>query len=215
MVVQIYITSYNRPEMLQSVLDHLDEYDVNISIYDDGSDKPLDDERVVRLAHGGKENYWKVWAKMLHNAETNLADLYIFMPDDFQALQVDRIKELHHRYKHTEYIYNIINDGRTKQWVGLEPFDVDEHTTRVGFTDCGFFCNRPALHKLGFYMKQTPTRWWEQGENISSGVGMMLSERAHRQRIPIYLPKTSLAYHGDHDSMMHPQERKNNPLKSK
>jgi len=214
MVIQSYVFTYNRPLMLERVVCHLEGFS-NVTIYDDGSDEPLQDERVVRLPHQGKRNYWKIWNKALHNAENTLADLYIFMPDDFEDLDIDKVLELHHKFKGEGYIYNIINDGRTKQWIGQEPMPIDDFTTRVGFTDCGFFCNRPTLHKLGFYMKDPRDKWFEQGENISSGVGMMLTNRAHRQRIPIYLPKESLAYHGDHESKMHPEERKNNPLRSK
>lgn len=215
MVIQVYITTYNRPEMLDRVVSHLDKFGVNVTIFDDGSDFPREDERVIRLPRQGKRNYWKIWNKMLHHAEDNLADLYIFMPDDFQDLDIERIKELHGKFKHEGYVHNIINDGRTKQWIGQEPIKIDEETTRVGFTDCGFFCNRPALHKLGFYMDAPMEKWWSKGENISSGVGMMLTRRLHFARVPIYIPNKSLAYHGDHESMMHPEERKNNPLKSK
>jgi hypothetical protein len=31
----------------------------------------------------------------------------------------------------------------------------------------------------------------------------------------MYTPKKSLAFHGDHESKMHPEERKKNPLISK
>lgn len=201
--------------MLDRVVSHLDKFGVNVTIFDDGSDFPREDERVIRLPRQGKRNYWKIWDKMLHHAEDNLADLYIFMPDDFQDLDIERIKELHGEFKHSEYIYNLVNDGRLKQWIAFDPKKIDDNTMQIGFTDCGFFCNRPALHTLGFYMKDPRDEWFRQGEHMSSGVGMMLSHRAYRTRIPIYLPSKSLAYHGDHDSVMHPQERKNNPLKSK
>lgn len=194
---------------------HLESHGVKLTVYDDGSEVRIKDPRFLYLKHHGKRNYWKVWNKMLHHAENCLADLYIFMPDDFQDIDIERIKELHHQFKHEGYFYNIINDGRVKQWINQEPKPIDDFTTRIGFTDCGFFCNRPALHKLGFYMKDPRDKWFEQGEHISSGVGMMLTNRTHRARIPIYLPKESLAYHGDHESKMNPEERKKNPLISK
>jgi len=63
-------------------------------------------------------------------------------------------------------------------------------------------------------MKRPPRDWFNHMENISSGVGMMLSKRMHAAGVKIYKPKKSLAYHGNHESKMHGEHRTNTPLKS-
>ena len=86
-------------------------------------------------------------------------------------------------------------------WVNKACVDMGDKYS-IGFVDCGFFCNRETLEKIGFFMKQPPRDWFNRGENISSGVGMMLSKRMHTAGVKIYKPKKSLAYHGNHESKM-------------
>jgi hypothetical protein len=134
------------------------------------------------------------------------------MPDDFQHIDIEAIKRIH-ATNNTPYAFNIINDGRRKCWVNVACVDMG-YKYRVGFVDCGFFCGRETLEKIGFYMNRPPKGWFERGENISSGVGMMLSKRMYEARIKVYKPKKSLAFHGEHESKMHKDERIKTPLKS-
>jgi hypothetical protein len=82
---------------------------------------------------------------------------------------------------------------------------------RIGFVDCGFFCNREALERIDFSLGSLPVDWFKY-ENRSSGVGMLLSTGFSSTRVKMYKPKKSLAFHGDHESKMNPQERKETPL---
>ena len=56
---------------------------------------------------------------------------------------------------------------------------------------------------------------WFNDKSKSSGVGYQLSRRLIQLDIPMYKPIKSLAKHGGHESIMHTEERKLNPLKSK
>ena len=154
----------------------------------------------------GKEVFWRGFNILFLDAEYTNAELYIFTPDDFIDIDLDRIKEIHNEYKHEPYVYNIINDGRSGQWTGIQERVIDEHTIMCGFTDCGFFCNREALESIGFYVTDPKKK------DGSSGVGQQLSMRFMLKRIVMYKPVKSLATHGDHESIMHPEERKQNPL---
>lgn len=203
MRIVAYITSYKRPDMLQAVVSHLEANGVECFVYEDG----------VTHEFRGKRGFWKTWDDMLKHAKENKADIYIFSPDDFLNIDVERIKELHEQFKKHLYIYNLINDGRRMQWIRQEPKQIDENTIQVSFTDCGFFASRFTLEYLGFKIGEVHHSWFDR--NGSSGVGHQLTVRCKSKNIPCYTPVKSLAFHGDHESVMHPDERKKNPLISK
>jgi hypothetical protein len=95
-----------------------------------------------------RQDFGSVGLLRFKTAEATNDDLFIFMPDDFEYLQVDKIKQLHELHKHEPYAYNIINDGRLSCWFSFTPKKLNDNTTQVGFVDCGFFCNRAALRKV-------------------------------------------------------------------
>lgn len=215
MVIKPYIFSYNRPEMLAGVYSHLRSFDLCPTIYDDGSDFDLVLPNLKIDKHRGKEGFWFTWNKCLVDAEATDADIYLFMPDDFENINIPEIKEIHTQLKHRPYAHNIINDGRNdKCWTNIRATKQGDNRYRVGWVDCGFFCNREALEEIGFYMARPPRGWFARREGISSGVGMMLTHRLNEARVACYRPIRSLAEHGEHESMMHPEERKKNKLKS-
>ena len=200
-----YLFTYDRPKMLKERLQELNDKGIRPIVLNDG----------VTFPHRGKRNFWKTWHEVLQDAEKNEADIYLFMPDDFENLDVERIKDLHEEYKAKPYVYNLINDGREKCWTGIEPKKWTDNTELIGFTDGAFFCNRQAFERIGFYMKDPKEKHFKRGENISSGIGMMLTLRLNYRKVLVFRPYKSLAYHGNHESKMHPEERKNNPLISK
>lgn len=216
MKIRAFITTYDREEMLRETVTHLNKNGIIPIIKDDGSNYPIDLPQYFRHNHRGKKGYWKTWDEILKTCETSEAELYLFMPDDFQDLDVERMVKLHNKFKGEPYVYNLINDGREWEWVKTIPLEIDEETIQIGFCDCGFFCNREALEKIGFYMKEVSKKRWEvYGEQTSSGVGQRLTKRLNENRVKIYKPVKSLCYHGDHESKMHREERKRNPLISK
>jgi len=56
---------------------------------------------------------------------------------------------------------------------------------------------------------------WVKNPNLSSGIGRSLTFDFKNGNVPMYIPVDSLAIHGDHESQMHPEERKRNPLISR
>jgi len=209
MKIKAFITSYDREGMLTKLVNHLNSFGIIPTIKDDGSEYEPSLPQYFRHEHRGKDGYWQTWNEMLKDCEASDAELFLFMPDDFQVLNVNRMIATHGWFKKEPYIYNLINDGREWEWINILPVQISEATSRTGFTDCGFFCNREALNKIGFYMDEIdPDRW----KGKSSGVGHQLTKRLHKARVSIYKPINSLAYHGDHESKMHPTERLNNPL---
>jgi len=207
----IFIFSYNRAEMLSEVVKAIEGE--HFLILDDGSD--FESENMVKFKHEGKEGFWKKWKYAFDVAKKSTDELFIFMPDDFTDLQLGDILMLHEQHKHEQYAYNIINDGRDSSWMPFKAVQANDNTIQVGFVDCGFFCNREALKALEFRIDPIDPNRFKLKKNISSGVGQQLTNRFTRHKVKMFKPVKSLAYHGDHPSMMHPEERKLNPLISK
>ena len=53
---------------------------------------------------------------------------------------------------------------------------------------------------------------WNHDPNLSSGVGQQISTKLHNKNKSMYHTKTSLVIHGDHESKMNFEERKNKPI---
>lgn len=208
------IFSYNRPDMLNAIFWNYSEYGADVHIIDDGSDfwMPAYENTHV-FDHGGKDKFGERWHYALALTRCHDHDLYVFTPDDFMLPDVGRIRALHDLYKEKPYVCNIVNDGREASWDPRPPKPHDEHTKRVYFTDCGFFCNRAALEKLGWWMNATPNII--DGVSLSSGVGKSLTHRFNKAGVTMLMPHESLAYHGDHESKMHPDRRRAERLVSR
>lgn len=198
--------------MLESLINEVKEYDY--TIIDDGSSFKLT-KNFHQFQHGGKPKFWRMWDFALRMLRDNHSDLFIFMPSDVSNVNIPKIIELHNQFKSKAYAYNLINDGRKNCWNMIQPVQVDEHTMKVGFTDCGFFCNKQLLNRIGYYVNEINPRRFEHNEAISSGVGQDLTFRMLRTNCNMYTPTKSLVYHGDHESLMHPEHRKKIPLISK
>lgn len=209
MIIKTFIFTFDREDMLNEQVKHLNEYGISPIILDDGSTYETNLPRYKRHEHRGIDGFWKTWNEALSMCKNSEAELFLFMPDDFEGLNVKRMFDFHDKFKHTPYAFNIINDGRDNV-MGTGVMEVEyEDYTMCGWVDCGFFCNKLALDRIGYEMKQPfkpPT---------SSGVGRELSFRFLLNKVVMYRPTKSLAYHGEHESKMHPQERIINPLISK
>lgn len=219
MKIHITIYSYEREEMLRNLIEEIkvfsaSGYDVTYNIIDDGSSFNHFDN-FHQFKHGGKPLFWERWDYGLRQAELEVADMYLFIPSDYSKIDFKGIIKRHLNHNHLAYAYNVINDGRTFCWNMVRPINIDEHTLKVGFTDCGFFCNRQALDRLGYYVSPVNPLRFVDNPAISSGVGQQLTQRMRKMNVNMYLPKKSYAYHGDHPSTMHKEEREKNPLKSK
>jgi hypothetical protein len=185
-----------------------------VTILDDGSDFVIKHPNVIRFKNGGKQEFYKKWQVALMIAEGTDSDFFLFMPSDFLNIDLKRIKEIHEEYKSKPYVYNIINDGREMCWNSFRPQMIDRDTTQVFFTDCGFFCNRMALDKIGFTIPNIDPKRFVRRTDISSGVGQTLTQLFNRHKVRMFKPTHSLAFHGEHESTMHPEHRTLTPLKS-
>ena len=65
MKIRAYITAYNRPKMLASVIDTLHAVGIVPIVFEDGVTHP----------HRGKEGYWQTWDEILKDCEKHEADI--------------------------------------------------------------------------------------------------------------------------------------------
>lgn len=209
----VFVFSYQREAMLYNVLKELKQEVV--TILDDGSDFVINHPNVIRFKHGGKPKFWEKWHFAFKIAEGSTDDFFLFTASDVSDIQLEKIKQLHDKFKSKPYVYNLVNDGRDMCWNNFKPVVIDEETTQVFFTDCGFFCNRIALEAINFKMREVDASRFVRRKDISSGVGQNLTAEFNRAGVKMYNPSKSLVYHGDHESIMHKEERLIHPLISK
>lgn len=215
MQIKVIIFSYERQEMLKALVEEVRQVpNVSYSIIDDGSSFVFPDN-FHQFEHGGKPMFWRMWDYALRSLKDDNSDIFLFIPSDFSDVNFTEIINRHTYHDRIAYVYNVVNDGRENCWNLTKPVKIDNNTLRVGFTDCGFFCNKRALDKIGYYVNQVNPQRFVANKNISSGVGQQLTYRLRRYCVAIFSPIKSLAYHGEHPSTMHPDERIKNPLTSK
>ena len=194
----------------------LDEIGHSVVI-DDGSDYKalpfLDKCDYYRFRHKGKEGFWMQWQYAFDIARDSDADWFFFAPDDIYNVNMDEIKRL--TQSEEPFAFNYLNVGWNRNWTPIPKMEaVWFDGYRVGYVDGAFVTNRKTLEMLDFKIEPVdPLRF--SIPNISSGVGQYLSLRLARLGVPMWMPTKSLAYHGDHESEMHPIERKLNPLIAK
>jgi len=144
----------------------------------------------------GKENFWKRWEQARLFCLQSNHDNYLILPDDVTNLDLKRIKQIHEDNEGKLFTCNVSNDGRNQCWGGA-------------YFDCGGLTNRETLSKVK--VREMPKRWFDK-PNKSSGVGYQLTIQLRRLGAELITPNDSLCFHGTHDSVMHYEERKKNPL---
>ena len=207
-----FITSYQRPNRLLSLLKELDGTTI---VLDDGSDyDPAEHKqycRYYRYPHQGKQQFWRLWDEMLRMAKESTEDEFLFLQDDVENVQVDEIKSVTEGLN--EYGFNIMRRGSPlRGWTQVRPKPTTLNGVdcfKCGYVDCIFATNRQSLAKLNFKMEPIPP-YRKQG--VSSGVGEQLSQRFVKAGVPMYFPEESLAFHGDHESKMHPNRKVNHMI---
>ena len=223
--VKIVIFSFNREEMLIEQLNHLSKFDCEILIVDDASDfdaMKYNQEAAIYISkeNKGKKKFYKQWQIALEYLKEDKKDqdMYIFMPDDFSSLELSRMIQAAYMMNNNEaWLINLINDGRTECFAAGKPRETkigNEDFLKINWTDCGFFCNKKLLEELDYWIEDIDAERFWRNDSLSSGVGHQLTNRLkHVARM--YLPIKSFAQHGEHESKMHKEERKKNPLISK
>ena len=233
MVVQVHITTYNRPEMLARLLGQLSEQSqdrdgrLDIHIWDDASTYDVQSRifEVLRDHHlniclyllqenRGKERYWKTMHSIFQKARQKKWDYFLMLQDDLELCSgfFDRISDTWNTIGRRYSVINLFTDetrvGRSIWGCPTPKLIEDTELWQCNWTDPMFFCDRWALDAIGFYMKPIENH----SPAMGSKVGMQLSKRFNAAGVSIYQGIETLVHHGDHPSMMNPELRKQKPL---
>lgn len=195
----IFITSYKRPQLLLRLLKELQGE--QIVCIDDGSNYDPKDHthycEYYRTPHRGKAGFWKQWQLMFDIAEESTDDEFIFLQDDLYNVDLEGLRQVDTPDK---YALNLMDMGPDRGW------------SPVGYVDCQFKTNRATLEAIHWFMPPVDPMRWVRRPQMSSGVGQNLSQMFYRKKIPMILPDQNYASHGDNESKMHTELRKEEPL---
>ena len=223
----VVIFSYNREEMLLSLLDELTDEDnpIETLIIDDGSEWSNRHSihfrkmcSIIRTNHEGKQGFWKKWVMARQIALGSEHDYFLMIPDDISKLNLEAIKAITKQgWDDAVFAVNVINCGRTECWghfntaqmpIEVEGIRLDE----VGFVDCGILTNRHTLMHIDIH--EVGAEWFDRPDK-SSGVGFQMTNSLRALGAVMMMPTPGLCYHGDHESQMHGEHRVKTPLTSK
>lgn len=195
----VILSSPGRETMLKSLLTELKGYEVEV----------INDPKTF-----GKRNFWKRYNQVIDICLKSRFDTYLILPDDVKNLDLKTIERIASRHSKERFTCNVINDGRTSCWGGRKfrpeiKRQGEYEFIEVNFFDCGGITNRETLQALTPLIAFSD-KWHRV--RTSSGVGFQITKQLRILKAKMYTSSPSLCYHGDHDSVMHPEERKKNPL---
>jgi hypothetical protein len=194
------IFTHDRPEMLKSILGEVKSDSV---VFD--KDPYWD----------GKKFFYLKFSTAIEYALKSNYDWFLFMPDDISNINFSFFDAVtQQEWEHHLVAINILNDGRESCWghhrTGQKNFKIgDVELKEVGFVDCGFMVNRFTLRHLK--IDEPPVWWWDRPDK-SSSVGWQTTNQFRKLGVKMMMPVKSLAFHGDHESVMHGEHRKQTPL---
>jgi GT2 family glycosyltransferase len=233
MKLHIAITTYNRPDGLEKLLQGIQkeqgDHEIKIFLYDDCSPKPyqelqhqfdLDIQWFTFPKNNGKQGYWRVVDRVLQDASQCEFDYFFLLQDDgilvpnFFDEAIRKWNGILDRKKATlctftpKTVYNrVMWGGRAKDVTFRGETFIDG-----GYVDCEFMCPRETLNRLAFQIRPVHLDW-KRHPNMSSGVGMQMTQRLNDLSMKMYVCRYSLI---DKDlkikSEMNKEEREKNPL---
>jgi len=194
----VIFSSPQRKAMLKKLLKELNSMDVTVI------DSP---------STFGKERFWMRMAYAFAICLDSEHDNYLLLPDDVCKVDIDRIKLIHEKMNHLKYTINAINDGRLSCWGSRSnPRLKIDGLIHSDYFDCGGLTNRKTISLIG--VEPIPAHWFDRPDK-SSGVGYQLTTKFRGKNVLMYTAQKSLIYHGEHESVMHKEERKRTPLVSR
>jgi len=170
---------------------------------------------------GGRENFYSLIGLIFEEMKDETFDYWIHLPDDVELRPDFFSRATSHfdtirRYDPRSVTLNPLrlqSDYR-RQWTDFVPRRLGQlwQTQQV---DCCWIADRQLGDALEWRIDEVhPARFtYIEGDPVTgSGVGSQMSQRLHEQGYTMYGVSETLLSHGDHESLMNPEERKRNPL---
>jgi len=208
MDIVFLITTYNRQESCQRLVDTLQGYG-DVCVLNDGCDYDIVGARQSKLReHLGRSGYWRT-VNCLFKGRGRYR-YYFMLPDDFLPVEdmVEKAIALWNNISDPKKIcLNLYADRiNIPCWTGFEQVDKGNVYLRQ-WVDMCFMCENKFFTELGGLI-DTRNNWQTRG---SSGVGAMISRRLYRKGFNLYQVKESLVkiQEEHHKSQMHNRDDKN------
>jgi len=222
----VIITTYNREVMLKSLLKDIfkqkKEYKILVLVFDDGSFPEYDlsefDVKYIRFhKNNGKQNFWKVCDFIFKYCKNISTEKFIFIGDDMRLCPnfFDKAKKQYDNIPDENKICLALfiteRQKANKNWTNFVPIEFKNYY-QTQWNDVNFIADKRFFEVLDFTINPINPRRFDNNSNISSGVGQQISLRLHKLNYSMFHIKKSLISHGDHISLMNPDERKQNKL---
>jgi len=210
----ISIITYKRPDMCRRLVD-LTRYetDADINVFHDGGGLPyyhVDALQFTLHKPPGHRHFAETWDHVLDSCRKSDADTFVFLPDDVTPAVTNPVERMLSHLEHCDVIVPLVDGrGRGPCWVPVDPVDERERWLTHWVDGC-FACSRDVLEALSWRVPHIPAEHFST--NASSGVGKYMSLALWRSGLRVCQVSDTLYEHGEHDSQMHYDERKRNPL---
>jgi len=239
MKIKIFITTFNRPEMLVDLLKNLKQqasnHDLSLFIVNDCSTadyapvlkylkshwKNQYDYFVTEINYG-KKDYWQLINFAYQQLETMEFDYLYQMADDilpvdnFFDRSISLFKSIPDKQLACLNLFNDYSRNGKSFWTNtpVQYFNYDGiDLLLTGWVDMLYMATKDYLKYLNYKIDPVDHNW-SGNRYLSSGVGRQISQRLVSGGYHIYQVKKSLTIHDDHPSVMHPTERQHTPLLS-
>lgn len=220
----VFITTYNRSEMLSKLLNQIEEQKnklkIKIIVFDDGSEEKYNLSEKVSyfkfFPNKGKKKFWKIidtGFKLLKQFDSKY---YVFLQDDV-SIKENFFTDLQKKYDEIEdpkkISLSFLSDERVKSpnWTGYQP-RVRGNVLKTQWIELHFICEKKLFEVLEHRMDPINPNRWDSNPLLSSGVGWQMSLRLHNKGYGLYHTKESFVSHGNHESKMNKEERIKNKL---
>lgn len=206
MDIGFLITTYNRQESCQRLVDSLQGLG-DIVVLNDGCDYKINGCRqYFNEVHGGKRYYWLTVKRLF--VKKGKHKYYMMLPDDFliSRSQVSRAIELWEGIADKRKVcLNLYADRQgMKCWTNFKPVSRGS-IWLTQWVDMCFLCEELFFNIVNIREIRYA---WDRKRSISSGVGALISRQLHSKRYNLYQVKSSLVepQESHYKSQMHDNE---------
>jgi len=233
--VHVIITACDRPRHLALLLSDIAREaisapgGISVAVYDDASKAPQTEAKricawnkwafITSPERHGKQGFHKWMSRVFADQESATADIFIMLPDDVRLCRrfFARATALWGSIKDRKKIglnlfVHASRDG-TSCWTDVKPKDHGDFV-EVGWLDGLFICEKILFQRMRFQVPPVRQDRWERDNRLGSGVGRSISMMLSSLQRKMYQSKQSLVVHTGFDSLMNPQERARNPLRT-
>ena len=221
----IVITTYEREDMLKQLLEDIfkySEYKMYVVVFDDGSKRTYDlsdyDVKYIKyVKNNGLKNLWRVISDTFKFNGKIDAKYYFYFQDDLRLKEnffqesIRIFENIPDENKISLGTLMIDTQRNTPKWTGAYPIEYDEYY-KTQWCELVFMCEHKFFESLEFKLNPIPMSRWDKNPHISSGVGQQISTRLFEKGFNMYHVINTLTTHGDHESVLLPELRKNEKL---